>query len=537
MEDALANYLKMPKRQQVIALLALGWSFRRIERETGVRRETVSRYSRPADPNPAKVFPGSEGSGGPQSGREAEENAVFATGTGSNPAKVFPGSGPKAAKAFAGSNTPPRSSAAHFHDAIVEKLDEGLSVQRVYQDLQDEYGYAYSYESVKRYVRKLERRQRRAAGVMHSLPGEESQVDFFQGAPTLDATTGRWRRPWVFRMTLCHSRHGYEEAVWDQKVATFLRLHENAFRDLAGVPRVVRHDNLKAAVVRACLYDPDVNAVYESFSKHWGFTALPTKPRNPRENGKQERSGGYVKDNALKRRRFNSLDEQNQYLRHWNRTVARLRIHGTTRRQVFTHYEQTDKKALQPLAAEPFAIFERGTRTVHPDGHVEVDGAFYPVPVHLLGVKVEVRWDARLIRVFHGETAVAVHARVRPGEFARRPGENSQEPTSSQRAYMAKLIGTCARVGPALQEWAEAAYVERGMRALRLVQGALHLVRKHPREAVLHAANKALAHRLFRYKDLRRLTEQADSVPQQRSLLDVHEAIRPMNEYRLEDLL
>ncbi|MGH7331273.1 MAG: hypothetical protein ACREKS_00730 [Candidatus Rokuibacteriota bacterium] len=48
----------MTKRQQVIALLALGWSFRRIERETGVRRETVSRYSRPADPNAAKVFPG-----------------------------------------------------------------------------------------------------------------------------------------------------------------------------------------------------------------------------------------------------------------------------------------------------------------------------------------------------------------------------------------------------------------------------------------------------------------------------------------------
>jgi hypothetical protein len=75
------------------------------------------------------------------------------------------------------------------------------------------------------------------------------------------------------------------------------------------------------------------------------------------------------------------------------------------------------------------------------------------------------------------------------------------------------------------------------VRALRLIQGALHLVRKHPKEAVLHAAKKALANRLFRYKDLRRLTEQADSVPAQRSLLDVHETIRPMNEYRLEDLL
>src|SRR3989442_11963273 len=129
---------------------------------------------------------------------------------------------------------------------------------------------------------------------MHTIPGEEAQVDFFQGAPTLDGA-GQWRRPWVFRMTLCHSRHGYEEAVWDQKVATFLRLHESAFRDFGGVARIIRHDNLKAAVVRACLYDPDVHPVYTAFSEHWGFTPLPTRPRNPEENGKQERSGGYVK--------------------------------------------------------------------------------------------------------------------------------------------------------------------------------------------------------------------------------------------------
>ena len=526
----------MTKRQQVIALLALGWSFRRIERETGVRRETISRYSQPAAPNAAKVFAGESGPEGPESPLEAGEDVASGAVDDSNPAKVFPGSGSNAAKVFAGSHASARSSAAPYRDAILEKLELGLTVQRVFQDLQEEYGYAHSYESVKRYVRKLARR-RRAVGVMHSLPGEEAQVDFFQGAPTLDATTGQWRRPWVFRMTLCHSRHGYEEAVWDQKVATFLRLHENAFRDLGGVVKVVRHDNLKAAVVRACLYDPDVNVVYEAFSKHWGFTALPTKPENPKENGKQERSGGYVKDNALKGHTFDSLAEQNQYLRHWNRTIARLRIHGTTRKQVFTHYEETDKKALQPLASEPFAIFECGTRTVHPDGHVEVDGAFYPVSPLLLGADLQVRWDARLVRVFQGDTPLAVHARVRPGEWARRPGEPHQEPTSSQRAYVGKLIGTCARVGPPLQEWAEAAYVERGIRALRLIQGALHLVRKHPKEAVLHAAKKALDHRLFRYKDLRRLTEQADSAPAQRSLLDVHETIRPMNEYRLEDLL
>jgi hypothetical protein len=336
-------------------------------------------------------------------------------------------------------------------------------------------------------------------------------------------------------MTLCHSRHGYEEAVWDQKLESFLALHERAFRDLGGVPRVVRHDNLKAAVVRACLYDPDVNPVYEAFAKHWGFTPLPTRPRNPEENGKQERSGGYVKDNALKGRRFDSLEDLNAFLRRWNRTVARVRIHGTTRRQVFAHYEDTDKGALQPLASDSFALFQCGTRTVHSDGHVEVSGAFYPVPLHLMGVDVQVRWDAHLIRVFHEDAVVAVHAPVRAGEFAPRGG-GPQGPSSSQRAFITKLLAQCARVGPELAAWAEAAYAEREIRAIRLIQGALALVRKHPKEAVLSAAKTCLTHRLFRYRDLRRFTEIARRAIPERRLTDVHDDIRPINQYRLEVL-
>ena len=200
----MANYLKMKQRQQVIALLDLGWTYRRIEAETGVRRETVSRYDRLRQSNAAKVFPGSR--------------------------------------------VPPRSTAAPYRDAILEKLDLGLSLQRIWQDLVEEYGYGGSYESVKRFARRLER-PRRAVGVYHSAPGEEGQVDFFRGAPTLHTETGQWERPWVFRMTLCHSRHGDEEAAWDQKLETFLRLHENAFADFGGIPLIIRHDYVTGHII------------------------------------------------------------------------------------------------------------------------------------------------------------------------------------------------------------------------------------------------------------------------------------------------
>ena len=485
----MANYLKMKKRQQVIALLELGWSYRRIEAETGTRRETVSRYDRLRRSKAAKVFPGSE-----------RRN---------------------------------RSAAAAYHDEIVHQVEKGLTAQRIWQDLVEDYGYGHSYESVKRYIRGLTR-DRQVVVVRHSGPGEEAQVDFFKGAPTLHPATGQWRRPWVFRMTLCCSRHGYEEAVWDQKVETFLGLHERALFDLGGVVEIVRHDNMKAAVVRACLYDPDVNTTYLAFAKHWGFTPLPTRPRYPKELGKQERSGRYVKDNALKGKKFNSLEEQNDYLRRWNRRVARLRIHGTTRKQVWAHFLETDKQALKPLPSERFLFFKCGERTVHPDSHVEVEGSFYPVPPRLLGQRVQARWDKRLVRVFHNDVLVASHLRVEPGTYAPTPG--SHPVTSTQTAFILKILGRCEKVGPSLRAWADKAYEYRGVRALRLIQGVLSLLRKHPRESVLWAAEHALQQGLFRYQDFRRLVEHsAKKPPSQLPLLTEHPDIRSLNAYRLED--
>jgi transposase len=525
---SMANHLKMPKKSQVLALLDLGWSYRRIERETGVRRETVSGYDAIHRANAAKTFPGSDPP-------PATDSGDSPTVEGPNPAKTFAGSDPNPAKTFPGSEAPGRFAAARYHDAIVEKRAHGLTAQRIWQDLTEEFGYGHSYESVKRYLRTIAPRGR-PVGVFESDPGQEGQVDFFRGAPTLDAATGQWRRPWVFRLTLSCSRHGYEEAVWDQQLETFLRVHERAFRDLKGVPTVVRLDNLKSGVLRACFYDPDVNEVYTTFARHWGFTPLPIQPRRPEENGKQERSGGYVKDNALKGRRFDSLDAHNAHLRQWNRTIARLRIHGTTRRQVWTHFVEVEQPALRPVATESFPMFQCGERTVHPDGHVEVDGAYYPVPASLLGEDVRVQWDAHLVRVYHCDALVIVHVLVPAGQYAPMPGQRSPETTTRQQAFIAHLLGRCARVGAPLQQWAEAALAERGVRAIRLIQGVLGLTRKHPREAVLRAATTALTHRLFRYKHLERLTIQAVPAQPRLPLTSDDPSIRPLTAYTLEQL-
>jgi hypothetical protein len=139
-----------------------------------------------------------------------------------------------------------------------------------------------------------------------------------------------------------------------------------------------------------------------------------------------------------------------------------------------------------------------------------------------------------LVRVFHRDTLVAIHAKVAPGLFAPKTGE--AEASTRQQAFVDRLLGQCERVGPALRQWADAAIAARGVRAIRLIQGVLSLTRKHPRERILAAVRHAHAHQHFRYQTIRRLAETAPATAAPTLIAD-DPAIRPMTQYTLEDFL
>lgn len=515
----MGNYLPMATQHEVSALLRLGWSQRRIARELDINRETVARYAQLARAAPATVI-----------ATDLSEPTAATSQTRPNPIAGSVSADQTRPNPIKG----PASLAAPYHAAIVAALEQGLTAQRIWQDLVEEHGFAGGYLSIQRYCRRLKRQRPEVADHLEHPPGAEAQVDFFKSPALVLDPKGRWRRPWVFRMTLSCSRHGYEEALFGQAQAGFLRAHEHAFLAFGGVPRVVRHDNLKAAVVRACLYDPDLSERYEAFAGHWGFVALPSRPHHPQEQGVEERSGGYVKSNALKGRRFQRLDEMNAYLRRWNRQIAALRIHGSTRRQVLSHFLEVERPALQPLPPAPFALFELGTRVVHPDGYVEVDGAYYTAPHHLVGQRVKVRWDEHLVRIYHAGAEVRVHAKqVHPGTWVTDPADRPAHKPARQAAYQASLLVRAERVGPSALAWAQAAVEERDVRAYRLLQGMLSLTRRHPAGRVDQACAAALRAHSFRYRTLRRLVEEAAArTPEpERRLTQAHPLIRSLWEY------
>ncbi|MBE0467574.1 MAG: IS21 family transposase, partial [Candidatus Desulforudis sp.] len=434
---------------------------------------------------------------------------------------VFPVSG----------HPPGRSSQCEpFREAIGKKLDQGLSAQRIWQDLVSESGFTGSYSSVRRFVRRLGQNMPLPSRRMECEPGQEAQVDFGSGALVLE--DGKRRRPHILRITLSHSRKSYSEPIWRQTTENFIRSLENAFRSFGGVPKTLVIDNLKAAVKNADWFDPDINPKVLEFARHYGTVNLPTKPYTPQHKGKVEGAVKYVKNNALKGRTFSSLAEEKQFLMEWERDVADTRIHGTTRKQVRRVFEEVERPALQPLPPEPFPFYHEGRRKVHRDGHVEVAKSYYSVPPEYLGREVWVRWDSRLVRVFGLQfEQIAIHARVEPGRFNTSRSHLADRKISAVERGAEYMLSKARCIGAEASLWARGMLDERGIEGVRVLQGFIHLAKKYPARAINQASKTALQAGMFRLRPLRELIKR-NAAQGELEFAESHPIIRPLSEYQ-----
>ena len=166
-------------------------------------------------------------------------------------------------------------------------------------------------------------------------------------------------------------------------MADWIGAHTRTFAALGGVPKLLVPDNTKVAVIKACLYEPQVNRTYAEMAAHYDTAILPARPRRPRDKAKVEVAVLIIERwllGRLRHRCFYSLAELNtaisELLRQLNdeRPIRRL---GVTRRALF---EELDRPNLKSLSAQPYRLAEWRLRRVGVDYHVELEGHFYSVP-------------------------------------------------------------------------------------------------------------------------------------------------------------
>src|SRR2546430_8824282 len=316
----------------------------------------------------------------PPRGRRIRANPTSGTGevtSDSTPAKpasqaeeVTPDSG---AESTGGSDakpapkpgrSPSASACEPYGEAIEVGLAKGRNAKAIWQDLVDTYGFTGAYQSVKRFIRKFRGQQSpEACAVIETAPGEELQVDYGTGPMVRDGHTGKYRRTRLFVLTLGYSRKSVRLMVFGSSSQTWAELHEKAFRRLGGVTRVAVLDNLREGVIAPDIYDATLNPLYRDVLKHYGAVALPCRVRDPDRKGKVESGVGHAQKTPLQGKRFETLEEAQAYLDHWEERWADTRIHGTTKRQVLAMFAE-EKPAMLPLPLEPFRYFPYGKRKV-----------------------------------------------------------------------------------------------------------------------------------------------------------------------------
>ncbi len=269
----------------------------------------------------------------------------------------------------------------------------------------------------------------------------------------VDRLTGEMRQAQIFVAVLGASNFTYAEATWTQGLSDWIGAHTRAFATIGGVPRLLVPDNAKVAVIKACLYEPQVNRTYAEMAAHYGTAVLPTRPGRPRDKAKVEVAVLVVERWILARlrhRRFYSLAELNaaiaKLLKRLNEEKPLRRL-GRTRRQLL---EELDRPELKPLPIDPYIFAQWRVCRVGIDYHVEVDKHFYSVPYRFARAEVEVRLTSRTVEIFVKGERIAVH---------QRSSGNGKHTTitdhmpSSHRRYADWTIGRIRRdaavVGPA----------------------------------------------------------------------------------------
>lgn len=484
----MTNQLKMAEIDSIVTLHKAGHSQREIARLLSIDRGTVAKYlSRQSGSKPAK--PDHRVTRGPSSACEP------------------------------------------FRDTILSKLEAGLDGQRIYQDLVAEYGFQASYSSVRRFVAQLQDVSELPFRRLETEAGYEAQVDFGSGAPVV-TREGRRRKTHVFRIVLSHSRKGYSEAVYQQNTENFIRALENAFWHFGGSVKTLVIDNLRAAVQKADWYEPELHPKLRAFGEHYDTVILPTRAYTPRHKGKVESGVKYVKRNALKGRRFASLEEENDFLLRWETVTADKRIHGTTKQQVARLFEEVEQSALSPLPTERFPFFHEREHSVHRDGHVQVDGSYYSVPPEYFRKKVWVRWDSRLVRIFNQQLAqVRVHPKQAKGRFSTHPGDIAPEKINGIERGTEWLLRRAGSIGEHADRWAQEVISSRGIQGIRAVLGLINLANRHPCRHIDKACEIAASYGAYRLKNVRQLIQRNAPKQEQMEFMEEHPIIRNIDTY------
>lgn len=404
------------------------------------------------------------------------------------------------------------SAFAPYRDQIKAWRDKRVSLVRMYEILTETHGLTQAYDSLRKYIKREFPRTQEAFGVQVTAPGEEAEVDFgYAGLQpvNLPGEPVARRKTWTLVVTLSYSRVGYYEMTLDQKVSTLTAGISRAFAYFGGVPKRLKVDNLKAAVLNNQHYDLTINPEFLTWANHYGCIIVPCSPYSPQQKGKVESGVKYVLHNFFVERSFTDRQDLARQLFTWMDTYANTRIHGTTQQIPWGKLIATERACLQPLPETPHTAFDRVERIVGKNCHIFYQSNYYSVPARLIGTTVTVAISDHLLKIIASGEEVACHCLSSGrGQYittrSHVPEYKCYGETEHQKKYERKM----SEIGEAAHQYFRDVLLSHDSYWFRSVRLILGLAVVYGNEAVNLSLKRALLFNVLDVSAIKRILEQ-----------------------------
>lgn len=326
-------------------------------------------------------------------------------------------------------------------------------------------------------------------------PGSSVEIDYCDGIELINPVTGEIITTQLFMGCLCNSRYVFAEFTLSQKSEDFLNSHVKMFKFFGGTPAMVTPDNLRSAVSKSHLYDPDINPAYTRLAEHYSIAVTPARVRRPQDKAIIERSIQIFQRwfyHRVRKMTFTSLVELNKCLQEHVKLFhqKKHRIFKRTRQEMF----DDEKSYLKDLPEVDYLVMTHKKARQHSDCHLEFEDNFYSAPYQHRGQELDVWATENTIEIFCKQERLALHSRMKVrGKFITNKDHYPPE-------YIAYLEDTPTTLKERAMKFGEntSLVIEKllagpyPLRHLRRAQGVMALTKKYPQERIEYAMGLAL---------------------------------------------
>lgn len=397
-----------------------------------------------------------------------------------------------------------------YKQQILNWVQDELSAQLIHDKLQENNSVNISYPTVARYVKELKKEHQEVFIPMISKPGEEAQVDY--GYVGKFMINGKLTKIWCFVMTLSYSRYHYVELVASQSIESFIRSHIHAFEYFSGVPETVKIDNLKAGVIHADFYQPEIQTQYAEFLNYYNSAPITARVRRPQDKGKVEAGVKYVKNNFIKGLTHNDFEKAKEELKKWIEKTNR-RTHGTIKKVPENLFYQNEKKELISLPCKRFEVYNVSKRKVNRFAHIAFGNNFYSVPAQYVAIEIQIKYTDSLLRIYHNGQQIASHP-IHQGKGQYITCEH-HKPDCKQYKSKEYYLESAAKIGEFTFSFSQKIIHNKPKDYQQILRGIFSLSEKYGKDKVEAACKQALNYDALSYRTIKNICQNPEIIPKE----------------------